>query len=167
MKTKLDTLLIAFSICLGLIAHSYAQTVPAVPAKNFQLTSLKGEPVELANYKDQAVLLVFWATWCPYCKKLLPGVERLHQTYKDQGLTVFAVNVMEDDDPKAYIEKYGYSFTVLLEGDSLKKDYGVMATPTIGVLTKNNIWSDYLQLSDPNSKELENAVRKALGLKPL
>lgn len=136
-------------------------------AADFTLKTLDGNSVTLSDHKDKAVLLVFWATWCPYCKKLLPGIERLHQTYQDKGLKVIAISVMDDGDPRAYIKKYGYSFTVAVEGDAIMNNFMVPATPTIAVLSKNNQWHDHMNISDPNSLKLENSVRTALGLEPL
>jgi hypothetical protein len=74
---------------------------------------------------------------------------------------------MEDGDPQAYIEKHGYTFEVGLDGDHLMNKFFVPGTPTIAVLTKNNQWHAHLRTSDPDSVELENAIRTSLGLKPL
>jgi thiol-disulfide isomerase/thioredoxin len=53
---------------------------------------------DLADLRDRLVLVNFWATWCPPCRREMPSMERLHQALKDQGLTVLAVDVGEDPD---------------------------------------------------------------------
>ncbi|NVJ51676.1 MAG: TlpA family protein disulfide reductase [Gammaproteobacteria bacterium] len=152
---------------ISLTAFASAFAAQDRTAKDFTLPTLAGDSVTLSQFKDKTVVLVFWATWCPYCKKLLPGIERLQQKYQAEGLKVIAVNVMEDGDPKAYIEQYGYSFTVALEGDAIMNNFMVPATPTIAILAPNNQWHDHMNVSDPNSLKLENSIRRALGLEPL
>lgn len=161
--------LLILSIIRAASATEEAQSTPEpMPfAEDFTIKTLSGTPFTLSDYKDQSVMIVFWATWCPYCKKLLPGIERLHQKYGAKGLKVIAITIMEDGDPKAYVEQYGYTFDVGLDGDHLMNKFFVPGTPTIAVITKNNQWHAHLRNSDPNSIELENAVRGSLGLEPL
>ncbi|WMS87166.1 TlpA disulfide reductase family protein [Pleionea litopenaei] len=162
MQALFKTFIILFALTL-----SFSMTAADRTAKDFTLPTLDGATITLSEYKDQAVVLVFWATWCPYCKKLLPGIERLHQTYGEKGLKVIAINVMEDGDPAAYIKQHNYSFSVALKGDSIMNNFMVPATPTIAILSKNNQWHDHLNLSDPNSLKLENSIRTAMGLDKL
>lgn len=170
MTKQLLTLFTAILLALTLIcpaaANEKAQSKPEpMPyAEDFTIKTLSGSPFTLSDYKDQSVMIVFWATWCPYCKKLLPGIERLHQKYGPKGLKVIAITIMEDGDPKAYVEQYGYTFDVGLDGDHLMNKFFVPGTPTIAVLTKNNQWHAHLRTSEPDSVELENAVRGSLGL---
>src|SRR2546425_8868021 len=46
----------------------------------------------LSEYRGRVVLLNFWATWCPPCRKEMPDLERLYATYRDRGLTVITVS---------------------------------------------------------------------------
>ena len=46
----------------------------------------------LSEYKGRVVLLNFWATWCPPCRKEMPDLERLYATYREAGLTVITVS---------------------------------------------------------------------------
>ncbi|MCU0835822.1 MAG: TlpA family protein disulfide reductase [Chromatiaceae bacterium] len=69
-----------------------------VPAPALRLTDLDEVEHDLADLRDRLVLVNFWATWCPPCRREMPSMERLHQALKDQGLTVLAVDVGEDPD---------------------------------------------------------------------
>src|SRR2546426_3493393 len=73
---------------LDLIKPARAQT-----AKDFVAPSPDGKPVKLADYRGKAILLNFWATWCPPCREEMPAMERLFQRYKDTGLMVLAESV--------------------------------------------------------------------------
>ncbi len=67
------------------------------PAPDFQFRTLEGDAVSsLSEYKGQVVVLNFWATWCGPCLMELPDLNRLQQTYADQGLVVLTVS---DEDP--------------------------------------------------------------------
>ncbi|WP_019894179.1 protein disulfide oxidoreductase [Hydrogenovibrio halophilus] len=44
-------------------------------APDFAATTLEGEPVRLSDFKGQAVLVHFWATWCPICEFEIDGIE--------------------------------------------------------------------------------------------
>ncbi len=76
---------------LDLIKPARAQA-----AKDFVAPSPDGKPVKLADYRGKAILLNFWATWCPPCREEMPAMERLFQRYKDKGLIVLAVSVDSD-----------------------------------------------------------------------
>ncbi|WP_290368979.1 redoxin domain-containing protein, partial [Peribacillus frigoritolerans] len=45
-------------------------------APNFSLKTLDGKQVELSDYEGKKVMLNFWATWCPPCKKEMPDMEK-------------------------------------------------------------------------------------------
>ncbi len=167
--TLFTSTLLVLSVFSTASATEKAQSKPdPMPfAEDFTIKTLSGTPFTLSDYKDQSVMIVFWATWCPYCKKLLPGIERIHKKYGPKGLKVIGITIMEDGDPKAYVDKYGYTFDVGLDGDYLMNNFFVPGTPTIAVITKNNQWHAHLRTSEPDSIELENAVRSSLGLKTL
>ena len=64
-KTILFVLVILFSI-LSLNANANANET----AKPWTLKTQNGDVISLAQYKNRPVILHFWATWCPYCKKI-------------------------------------------------------------------------------------------------
>ncbi|MFQ3593101.1 MAG: TlpA disulfide reductase family protein [Gemmataceae bacterium] len=53
--------------------------------------ALNSEQVSLADLKGKVVLIDFWAVWCLPCRTIFPTVNRLHETYKEQGLEVLAL----------------------------------------------------------------------------
>jgi len=75
-------------------------------------------------------VLECWATWCGPCVQAIPHMDALYDKYKDKGLRVVGVNVMEDDKEKvaAFVKKKGdgMSYPVLFtgkEGNAFEKDY--------------------------------------------
>jgi thiol-disulfide isomerase/thioredoxin len=65
------------------------------PAPKFRAKTMDGEIITNDSVHGRAVLFQFWATWCPYCKRDMPALERIGQEFASQGLIVFGVNVGE------------------------------------------------------------------------
>jgi len=79
------------------LAHTLTMQAPK-PAPALKLKDLNGKPHDLAQLKGKVVLINFWATWCPPCRREMPSMERLAQTFKGRPFVVLAVNVGEDPD---------------------------------------------------------------------
>jgi thiol-disulfide isomerase/thioredoxin len=79
------------------LSHSLTMQAPK-PAPALKLKDLAGKTLDLAQLKGKVVLVNFWATWCPPCRREMPSMERLSQAFKGQPLVVLAVDVGEDPD---------------------------------------------------------------------
>ena len=64
-------------------------------APKFHAKSMDGEKFNNDSIRGKAVLLQFWATWCPYCKRDQEAVDSITQEYAEKGLIVLAVDVQE------------------------------------------------------------------------
>lgn len=84
--------------------------------------------------EGRPAVLLFWATWCPYCKALMPHLQALRETYRGAGVQVIAVSVWEDGDPAAVVAREGFDFRLALNGDGVAWDYGVTGTPGLFVV---------------------------------
>jgi thiol-disulfide isomerase/thioredoxin len=74
-------------------------TVVAVPpAPTLRLEDMDGKLVDLVSYRGRVVLVNFWATWCPPCRKEFPSLSRVRKLFKPTDFEVIAVNVGEDSD---------------------------------------------------------------------
>jgi peroxiredoxin len=96
----------------------------------FTLTSLDGRTYSLASLSGKVVLLNFWATWCPPCRKEMPDLEKLSHAYADKGLVVLAVSDEDRDTVAPFIEKQKYTFPVLLDtGGKVHEAFDVDGIP--------------------------------------
>lgn len=77
------------------LAHSLTK-LPPKPAYALKLDDLQGANHDLDKLKGRVVLVNFWATWCPPCRREMPSLERLSQQLKDEPFSVLAVNVGEN-----------------------------------------------------------------------
>jgi len=102
----------------------------AVPP--LQALDLQGKVWKLADLRGRAVLLNFWATWCPPCRAEMPSLQQLAEIYGPEQLLVLAVNVGEG--PRRihqYLQASGLNLTVLLDQKSeIAQAWGVRAMPT-------------------------------------
>ena len=92
-----------------------------IPATDFYLRDLDGKLVRLSDFHGKVLLLNFWATWCPPCRKEMPAMQQLYQAYRDKGLEIVAVSVdtTSPAELRAFVNELGLTFTVLHDRDSL------------------------------------------------
>lgn len=105
-------------------------------APNWTLSDAKGRTHSLSDYRGKIVVLDFWASWCGKCASLMPQLEKLHQKYKDKGVVVLGVNLLEDgkNDPVKMMREKGMTYKILLKGDTMAAEYGVEIVPMIYVI---------------------------------
>jgi len=134
----------------------FSGVTAAADAPPFELRSAGGELVALPREHQGADLYFFWATWCPYCKRLIPHLQSIVDEYGAK-VRVYAISIREDGDPVAYVTERGLGFTVLPEGgDPVAERYGVKGTPGLFVVDgEGQIRFDLSELMAPSDKALE------------
>lgn len=92
----------------------------------------EGKEHKLSDYKGKLVLMDFWGTWCPPCRAAMPGMQKLHEKYKDQGLVVLGMNVERsaNADPAGYMKQNKYTYGLMLNSEEIARQYSIMAYPT-------------------------------------
>jgi peroxiredoxin len=133
-------------------------------APGFVLPAADGQLVSLKDFRGRPLVLHFWATWCPYCKKLQPGLEVLATQHAAQGLVVLGISFREDAgaDPQAVLESRGHSFMTLVEGDETAHMYGVKGTPTTFFIDRKGRIVGKTHTSDPADPVLEQLTAEVL-----
>ncbi len=86
-------------------------------ATDFALKTLDGDRVQLSDYRGKVVVLDFWATWCPPCRKELPRIQQLYEQNKDKGIVVLAINDETGRKVKSFLKEHNYNFPVLMDQD--------------------------------------------------
>jgi cytochrome c biogenesis protein CcmG/thiol:disulfide interchange protein DsbE len=108
-------------------------------APDFKLEDIKGDSVTLNSYQDkEAVILLFWATWCPYCRKELKNLNGMYQELKKEGFEVLAVNTGETFyKADNFAKDYKLNYPVLLDEDTfVTSSYGVVGIPFYVIIDK-------------------------------
>ncbi len=160
---KTNTIVFSFILCL-LFSASNALAASNEKAKPWQLKTQAGEPISLAQYQGKPIILHFWATWCPYCKKLQPTLVALQNKYKDSGVEIVSISFNEDDDalPQDEIYQRGYHFITAVNGDKVAELYGVKGTPTTFYIDRNGIIIFKSTSSNTKDPRLELAVKEII-----
>lgn len=94
----------------------------------FEIATSGGEVFHYPQSLEGPTIILFWATWCPYCKALMPHLQSIVDEY-DGRVQVVALNFRDDDDPAAYLAKRGYDFSLIPHADEVAKSWGVKGTP--------------------------------------
>ncbi|MDD5449321.1 MAG: TlpA disulfide reductase family protein [Candidatus Omnitrophica bacterium] len=102
-------------------------------APDFTLDDLAGNKVSLSDTvkSNKATLLVFWATWCPYCREEVPELIKLKPSYEAKGYKIVAIDIGESQKKvDSFVKQNGINYTVLLDTENrIANQYGVMGIP--------------------------------------
>lgn len=99
-------------------------------APNFSLEDLNGEIITLAEYRGvKPVVLDFWASWCPNCRRDMPNLNRFYKKYKDD-VEVIGINLQERRSTvERYISSAGITFPIVLDpSGTASRAYGARYT---------------------------------------
>ncbi len=117
-----------------------AETGTGVPAPDFTLETPAGDNVSLSRFRGkQAVLLAFWATWCPHCNEAVPRLSAIDAGPLSGKLKLLALDFMESREKVgAFVQKKGVGYTVLLDRrGKVARSYGVLGIPTYILVGKD------------------------------
>jgi thiol-disulfide isomerase/thioredoxin len=124
-------------ILLGLIAWLWFRPPASVSEENrvtapWQVTLPDSRVLRSESLKGKVVLVNFWATWCPYCRKEKPVIDDFWQDTRDKGFEVVSISI--DDSPEkiaAWMQDKGYAFMAAPTNASITAAFGnVTSVPT-------------------------------------
>jgi peroxiredoxin len=97
---------------------------------DFTLTELGGKSWTLKELRGRVVLVNFWATWCPPCRKEMPDLETLYKRFNDQGLVILAISDEDAAKVKPFIAKQKVTYPILLDpGRKVHELFEVVGIP--------------------------------------
>ncbi len=137
-------------LCLSLIVVGTfsisAQAAKKMP--EFSLpTAVDGELVESKNLEGKALLITFFATWCPPCRQEIPTLIQMQNEYGPQGFSVIGMSVDEGGRKivAKLVELENINYPVLMAKQSTASDFGgIPGIPTSFLInTKGNIVKTY------------------------
>lgn len=138
-------------------AHAEVRTGQAVPA--FDTVLLDGKLLPKSELKGRTVLVVFWATWCPVCRRELPKLQELHDKYHGKGFEILALSLDADSfEVEEFWKDQGYRFPVAMRAPEHSKVFGtIKGTPTLFLVDGNGILR-MTYLGAPDMDKLEARI---------
>ncbi len=138
MKKLVCYTLVLFALFI-LVAHpAFSQDdeedkAPSVgkPLPKFTFTTIDGKEDKVENYLGKKPLIVnFWGSWCPPCRKEVPELRTFFNNHKKDGLTIVSLAVNDNiRDMKAFMKKEPMPWIHALD-DGLFRKWGYRGVPT-------------------------------------
>ena len=132
-------------------------------APDFTLMALNGSTYSLNNLRGNAVFINFWMTECRYCQYEMPNIQKMHDTYANEGLIVLGVNVGDSlSDAEGYARRLKINFTILLDSDeTTSRAYLVNGYPTSYFIDREGVIKS-IYIGEMTREEMEKQVKSVL-----
>ena len=163
---KIAVLLIAGVLSVPALAVEQGDVAP--PWSGIDLVD--GAEVSFPALTDgKPSVLIFWATWCPYCKAFMPFARDIAADYAEHGVQIVTFNAKERGigDPKAYVDSLEFPLVAVAEADDIAEAYavkfipGLMVVDGAGVVAYRRGWTD-LPAGAKVAEQWDGEVRAAL-----
>lgn len=94
---------------------------------DFSMLDVEGKKHSISEFDDQVVIVNFWATWCPPCRREIPAFIDLQEKYQDKGFTFVGVALDSQQAAIDYVDPMGINYPILVgetEGIAISQAYG-------------------------------------------
>ncbi|MCA1799016.1 MAG: TlpA family protein disulfide reductase [Xanthomonadaceae bacterium] len=166
-RDRLTAAALAAAFALG-APGAIAQPAPGDAAPRWTLPDLDGQPVNFPDVSaGRPVILMFWGTWCPYCKALMPRLAALKHEFADARLEVYMVDFAERGDPTPAIREMDLPVVFVSRGARVARQYRVNIVPALFIVEDGRIVYalDYPPDDHP-SQQVAGGARQAALLAP-
>ncbi len=94
---------------------------------DFSLTNVEGKQRQISNWDGKVMIVNFWATWCPPCRREIPAFIELQEKYEDKGFTIIGVALDSKQAAIDFVDPMGINYPILIgdvEGIAISQNYG-------------------------------------------
>jgi len=93
---------------------------------SWQITGLDGEDLSSSAFEGKAVLVNFWATWCPPCRQEIPDLIALDKTYRESGLVILGISLDQNGEEavRGFARKTGISYALAMANPAVFQAFG-------------------------------------------
>ena len=104
-----------------------AASVLGQPRPEFSFIDIEGKTRHVKDWDGKVLLVNFWATWCPPCKKEIPAFMELQEQYADQGFQIIGIAIDDEDAVRDFSDTMGINYPIMaaeLEAMEVSRLYG-------------------------------------------
>lgn len=167
---RLVMLTAAAALCVlsaGLVQQD-TRSLKGQKAPDITLNTLDRKGFTLSKHRGNVVVLDYWATWCPPCRKSLPHFNKLANDAElaERGLRVFAINSRENlPTIQKFIEENNYTFPVPIDPQGkFGQLYRVRGIPTTVIVGRDGTIRDvFVGFGDGSAQQIDRAIEEALA----
>ena len=108
-------------------------------APEWTLPQVDGSNLTLSEHRGKVIILDFWDTWCPPCKREIPGFIELQKQYGDEGLVVIGAAFGRDGQGAVnqFVKEWGINYPIVLANSQVNRQYGgINSIPTTFVIDR-------------------------------
>ena len=148
MRCKIGIHYVLALTCILLTFAMTSAVEAAVKMPAFELPSaVNGKIVKSSSFRGKAMLVIFFATWCPPCRQEIPALKKLQDEFRNKGFSVVGLSV-DEGGPKVVaklIKKEAINYPVLMANRAIANDFGGIAgIPTAFLINrKGNVVKRY------------------------
>ena len=139
----------------GAVQHGSGRPLAGQAAPGFRLTLLDGGSVTLSDARGKVAVVNFWASWCPSCKKEMPALQTVWETYQDQGVVLIGVTYRDEEaTTRTALAEYGTTYPVGLDtGGRIADAYGITGIPETFVIDRDGRIA-YIHIGEVTGEQL-------------
>lgn len=79
----------------------------------FTLPDLEGKPRQIKEWDGKVILINFWATWCPPCRREMPGFIEVREQYASRGFEIIGIAIDDAEPVREFITSLGVNYPIL------------------------------------------------------
>lgn len=161
---KIGILLLIICAIFGVFCQNKAGNKPVTTGNDFTLNSLDGEEYTLSKLKGKVIIVDFWATWCPPCRREVPHLVSFYEKYRDKGLIILGVSAEERQTLEAFRKENNVNYPILLGNNEVFQRFGVRSIPhTLFIDKKGNVRKTQIGYSDDFLPEFESLIETLIN----
>ena len=131
------TALFAIVMLVSACSSSESSSTPQFSqAPGFALPGMDGKTVDFKQYKGKLVLVDFWATWCPPCRRSIPHLAELHKKYSNRGFEVVGISLDQTgrESVANFAREYAIPYTILMGSQAVAQNWDIGSGIPVAIL---------------------------------